>query len=56
MKIFYKAINMTLSMFTVIPLPKYEWDAQGCKAYNEALSFHRVNYRSTLVFKFFCIK
>ena len=24
MKIFYKAINMTLSMFTVIPLPKYE--------------------------------
>ncbi|CAG9342741.1 adenosylcobinamide-GDP ribazoletransferase [Clostridium perfringens] len=31
MKIFYKAINMTLSMFTVIPLPKYEWDDRAAK-------------------------
>ena len=31
MKIFYKAINMTLSMFTVIPLPKYEWDGRAAK-------------------------
>lgn len=28
---FYKAINMTLSMFTVIPLPKYEWDDRAAK-------------------------
>lgn len=31
MKTFYKAINMTLSMFTVIPLPKYEWDDKAAK-------------------------
>lgn len=31
MKSFYKAINMALSMFTVIPLPKYEWDDKSAK-------------------------
>ncbi|MGG5461741.1 adenosylcobinamide-GDP ribazoletransferase [Clostridium sp. B9] len=27
----YKAFNMALSMFTVIPLPKYEWDDKAAK-------------------------
>lgn len=31
MKILYKALNMALSMFTVIPLPKYEWDKNASK-------------------------
>ncbi|MDZ4993242.1 adenosylcobinamide-GDP ribazoletransferase [Clostridium perfringens] len=31
MKSFYKAVNMALSMFTVIPLPKYEWDDKVSK-------------------------
>lgn len=31
MKILYKALNMAISMFTVIPLPKYEWDENASK-------------------------
>ncbi|MDZ5253351.1 adenosylcobinamide-GDP ribazoletransferase [Clostridium sp. LIBA-8841] len=31
MKSLYKALNMALSMFTVIPLPKYEWDDKVAK-------------------------
>lgn len=31
MKSLYKALNMALSMFTIIPLPKYEWDDKVAK-------------------------
>lgn len=27
----YKAFNMAISMFTIIPLPKYEWDEDAAK-------------------------
>lgn len=31
MKSLYYALNMALSMFTIIPLPKYEWDENSAK-------------------------
>ena len=31
MRNLYKALNMALSMFTIIPLPKYEWDEKCAK-------------------------
>lgn len=31
MKSLYKGLNMAISMFTIIPLPKYEWDEKSAK-------------------------
>lgn len=31
MKSLYNALNMAISMFTIIPLPKYEWDEKSAK-------------------------
>lgn len=31
MKNLYNALNMAISMFTIIPLPKYEWDEKSAK-------------------------
>lgn len=31
MKSLYNALNMAISMFTIIPLPKYEWDEKSAR-------------------------
>ena len=31
MKKYYKGFLMAISMFTIIPLPRYEWDDEGGK-------------------------
>ena len=31
MKKYFKGFLMAISMFTIIPLPKYEWDDEGGK-------------------------